>query len=54
MELRKSKRRDSLERLSIVKSKSKKNSLSYLGISSERKYMFKFYPSTGKFIKTIS
>ena len=52
MELRKSKRRDSLERLTLTKSK--KNSLSYLGISSERKYMFKFYPNTGKFIKTIS
>ena len=54
MEFRKSKRRDSLERLSITKSKSKKNCLNYLGISSERKYLFKYYPNTGKFIKTIS
>jgi hypothetical protein len=53
MELRKSKRRDSLERLSLSKTK-KNNSISYLGITSERKYLFKYYPHSGKFIKTIS
>ena len=55
MEIRKSKRRDSLDRLCLNKSK-KTNRILYLGLekSSERKYLFKYYPNTGKFIKTIS
>jgi hypothetical protein len=53
MELRKSKRRDSLERLCLNKSK-KTNKVFNLGIYSERKYLFKYYPQTGRFIKTIS
>ena len=44
MEFRKSKRRDSFE---------KKKSLKLIK-QSERKYLFKYYPKTGKFIKTIS
>ena len=53
MELRKSKRRDSLERLCLNKNKSKK-SIKVFGLNCQRKYIFKYYPDTGKFIKTIS
>lgn len=51
METRKSKRRDSLERFVFNKKTNKSNKLSS---QYERKYLFKYYPNTGKFIKTIS
>ncbi len=53
METRKSKTRESIDKLSLNKNKSKKIFKIY-NFDYQRKYLFKYYPDTGKFIKSIS